>query len=422
MAPKQEIVITGIGVVSPIGIEKETFWSSLREGRSGVRRLETFDDRDLPVPIGASVDDFEPKRYVRPRKSLKVMSRDIQLAFAAADLACEDAGLHEHPVNPERLGVVFGAEMIPCELSELAPAFRGCMVNGEFDFDRWGETAMEEMYPLWMLKYLPNMPACHIGIAQDARGPNNSLTLAEASGLSALAEAARVIERGHADVMISGGASSRINEALWVRNRVFELSRRRDDPAAACRPFDAERDGMINGEGAGAFILESGQHAQTRGANVLARILGYACTFEPVRNGKPLEGRAIRKAIVGAVPDAGLAPEEVGHINAHGVSTRLDDKIEAAAIHDTLGEVPVTAPKSNFGNLGAAAGAVETAVSVLALEHGLIPPTLNYQQPDPECPVRVVHGEPLNSDRPTALILNHTRFGQAVGVVLGAPD
>jgi 3-oxoacyl-[acyl-carrier-protein] synthase II len=421
MAAKREIVITGAGVVSPIGIGNEAFWASLCEGRSGVRHLDVLGEGDLPTSFGADVDDFDPKQYVRPRKSLKVMSRDIQLGFAAADLACTHAGLHSQPIDPERLGIIFGADMINGDLAELVGTYRGCMVDGKFDFSCWGEQAMAEMYPLWMLKYLPNMPACHIGIAQDARGPNNSLTLGDVSSLSAVAEAMRVIERGHADAMITGGTGSRVHPAFWVRSELLELSRRTDNPSAASRPFDAQRDGRVNGEGAGAFLLETRQHAEARGAAVLAHVLGYASTFEPCRNGEALRGRGIRQAIGSALRNAGLQPSDVGHVNANGSSTILDDRIEAQAIRDTLGDVPVTAPKSFFGNLGAGTGAVEMAVSVLALQHRWVPQTLNYQVPDPHCPVNVVRQQPLKIEKPVALLLNHTALGQAVAVILAAP-
>ncbi len=263
MTHKKEIVITGAGVISPIGISQEAFWASLCEGRSGVRKLNTFADPDL-VPFGGEVVDFDPKNYVRQRKSLKVMSRDIQLGFAAADLACIEARHHEHAIDPERLGIVFGDDMIPCELNELVPAYRSCIAGGRFDYNRWGEASMAEIFPLWMLKYLPNMPACHIGIAQDARGPNNTLTLGDVSSLSAAAEAVRVIERGAADAMIVGGAGSRIHPTMLFRGGLFELSRRSDNPAGASRPFDATRDGMVNGEGAGAFVFEAKENAQAR--------------------------------------------------------------------------------------------------------------------------------------------------------------
>lgn len=422
MTRMREIVITGVGVVSPIGIGNDPFWASLLEGRSGVRSLGLFDDGDLPVTLGAEVREFHPQRYVRPRKSLKVMNRDIQLAFVAADLACTDAGFEQCRVDPERLGIVFGADMMACDLGEMVDAYRGCTVSGKFDFSLWGKRALEEMHPLWMLKYLPNMPACHIGIAQDARGPNNTLTLGEVSSLAAISEAIRVIQRGQADAMIAGGASSRLHPAVWMRNPVYQPSRRGHDPAGACRPFDADRDGMVHGEGAGAFVLEDRGHAEGRRATIRARILGHASTFEPRPRGHALRGTAIRAAIGNAIEDARLQPADVGHVNAHGLSTRLDDELEAQAIRDTLGDVPVTAPKSFFGNLGAGSGAVEAAVSVLAFQKGLVPHTLNYERPDPKCPVNVIHGEPMPLTKPAALMLNHARVGQSAAMVLGVPD
>jgi len=419
MATKDEIVITGVGVVSPIGIGKKAFWDALCEGRSGIRHLNLFDDTSLPAPFGGEVTDFDPKQYVRPRKSLKVMSREIQMAFAAADLACVDADIEKNPVDPERLGVIFGSDLAPCELSEITGAFHACMVDGKFDFRRWGVAAMPTMYPLWMLKYLPNMPACHIGIAKDARGPNNSITLDDVSSLSALAEAARVLERGQADMIIAGGVGSRIHPMLMIRFSAMGLSRRSDDPVGACRPFDALRDGMVLSEGAGSFVMETRHSADARGVPILARVLGYASAFEPTRNGQGLRGTAIRRVIVGALAEAGLAPNDIGHVAAHGVSGLIDDQIEAEAIRDTLGDVPVTAPKSYFGHLGPASGALETIVSVLSLQHGMVPATLNYEEPDPRCPINVISGQPMLSECPTALILSYTRHGQAVAVVLG---
>jgi 3-oxoacyl-[acyl-carrier-protein] synthase II len=419
MSTEREVVITAMGIVSPIGIGKDRFWDSLCSGRSGVRRLELFAACGRP-PIGADVSDFDPKQYVKPRKALKVMSRDIQLGFTAADLACADAGLKEHPLDPERSGVVFGADMIACEIDELGAPYRACIHEGNFQMSDWGGRALAELFPLWMLKYLPNMPACHIGIVHDLRGPTNALILGEVSSLASVAEAARVIRRGQADAMVAGGVGARVQPMIWTHEQALEFSQRADNPAAACRPFDAQRDGMLNGEGAGAFVLETRASAQARGAKVLARVVATASAFEPRPKGHPLEGTAIRRAIREALRQAGLKPSEVGHVNAHGMSTRHDDRIEAQAIRAELGDVPVTAPKSFFGYLGAGSGAVELAASLLALEHGQIPPTLNYEHPDPECPVNVVHGRPLATTARTALVLNHSRLGQSVAVVLAA--
>ncbi len=418
MATQREVVITGMGVVSPIGNDMETYWDSMVSLRSGIRRLDLFGDSDIPTPIGGVVPEFNAKAVVRPRKALKVMSRDIQMAFVAADSAMKTADFGESGIEPERLGIVFGADMIACELDEMVSAFRSCMVDGRFDFSLWGEKAMAELYPLWMLKYLPNMPACHIGIAHDARGPNNSLTLAEVSSLSAIAEAARVIARGDADAMIAGGTGCQIHPTIWVRHHAYEMAHDFESPERALRPFDANRTGMVHGEGAGAFVLEAREHAEARGATILARILGFAGTFQPKGRKQVAAGEAVRQAIRLSLASAGLSPGEIGHVNAHGVGTVNDDRIEAQAIHDVLGDVPVTAPKSFFGNLSAGTGAVELAATVLAFRHGQIPPTLNYSHPDADCPVDVVHGEPRTTSTHTAVVLNQSRIGQSVAMIL----
>jgi 3-oxoacyl-[acyl-carrier-protein] synthase II len=430
MVLSREVVITGVGVVCPIGVGQDAVWASLVEGRSGIRSLGWFGD-PAKGPLGATVTGFEPGKFVRPRKNLKVMSRDIQLGVAAADMACVEAGVIGH-VDPERFGVLYGADMIAADLEELAPAYRACMGNDAFRFEDWGQKALADLFPLWMLKYLPNMPACHIAIAQDARGPNNSLTMAEVSSLAAFLEAADAIRRGVVDVMIAGGTSSRIHPTVYLHNVGREMSRRCEDPAAACRPFDAQRDGMVYGEGAAAVVLESRGHAESRGAGdkILATLVTGASAFEPwrkpgqndSRGGWHIEGASIRTALHMVLQRSGLSAGDIGHVNAHGLSTALDDRVEAQAIRDVLGDVFVTAPKSSMGNLGAACGAVETVVSLLALRRGLIPPTLNYTQPDPACPVRVVCGEPAPIGRKTAVVLNHAFTGQAVAMMISAEN
>ena len=418
--PACQPVITGLGVVSPIGIGLGPFWESLRAGRSGVRTITRFDPTGLAAPFGGEVLGFDPKQYVKPRKSLKVMSREIQFGFAAADMAMTDAGLGPGAVEPERLGVVFGCDMIYSDIEELIPAYQKCIVDGRFQFQRWGERALGEMFPLWMLKHLPNMPASHIGIAHDARGPTNSSTLGEVSSLLAVIEGMRIIERGHADVMIVGGTSTRLHPAALAYRGDFWLSQRANEPEKASRPFDSARDGMVNGEGAAALILESRAHAQRRKARILASAVAASSRFEPRRNGTPMQGTAVRSAIAATLQSAGLQPQEIGYVGAHGLSTVEHDRAEAQAIHAVMGDVPVTAPKSYFGNLGAGSGAVELAAHVLALHAGEIPMTLNYEQPDPECPIRVVRGEPAILSKRTALVLSQATMGQAAAVVISA--
>lgn len=419
MEPAPEIVITGLGVVSPIGIGRDAYWNALIAGRSGVHLIDRYADTPLPVRFGGEVLDFDGKQYVTPRKSLKVMSREVQFGFAAGHMAWHDARLVAGAVDPERFGVVFGADMMYGEEPELADPYGSCLVGGKFDFSLWGQKAMDRIFPLWMLKYLPNMPACHIGISLDARGHNNTLAEGDVSSLDAVAEALRVFERGKHDVMIVGGVGQRINTTVWLWQRHDRMSHRHEDPAAASRPFDLDRDGFVYGEGAGALVLETRRHAIARGAPILARVLSTASACEPRRKDRPPQGTAIRRTITSALARAGLSPADIGHVNAHGSSDVDHDPIEAQAIRDTLADVPVTAPKSLFGNLGAGSGAVEMIASVLALQSDTVPASINYDAPDPACPVNVIHGEPLHSAKPAALVLNQAPMGQAVAVVIG---
>ncbi|QDS97294.1 beta-ketoacyl-[acyl-carrier-protein] synthase family protein [Adhaeretor mobilis] len=412
-----EVVITAVGIVSPIGIGNEQVWHSIENRTSGVRSVPELVEAGLPVPICGSVVDFEAKQFVKPRKSLKVMSRETQIGFAAAELAWQDAGLEEGNVDPERFGVINGANMFAPETLEMVAAIHACDTQGRFDFTRWGKEGMPEIIPLWLLKFLPNMTPCHIGIFHDARGPTNSIVGGEGSGLCALIEATNVIERGHADLMVAGGNSSRLNlmDLMWHGD--VDLTKRVQSPSEAMRPFDANRDGYVNGEGAAMYTLESRQHAEARGAAIIGTIRGYARRSEPSAASQKPSGQSICQSIDASLQSANLTAGDIGHVNAHGLSTPHADRIEAEAICAKLGDVPVTAPKSYFGHLGAGSGAVELAVSLLALRHGKIPPTLNHESPDPACPVNVV-SEMQASNQNTVMALNHKSMGQAVALVV----
>ncbi len=417
MPSRTNVVITGVGVVSPIGIGRGPFWDALGQRQSGVRILPVLADLDLPVRIGAPVMDFQPRQYVRPRKALKVMSREVQIGFSAATLAADDAHLDVDQVDPDRFGVVYGSEMLYCEPQEMLPAYAKCMADGEFDFAKWGDASMSQMYPLWMLKYLPNMTACHIGISHDARGPNNTICLGDVSGLLALIEAAHIIQRGRADVMLAGASSSRISTTPMVYRGTGNLSHRNDAPHEASRPFDAGRDGLVNGEGAGAVVLESEAHARERGASVLATLAGWNVRYGAFETAGRHEDAIVQSARA-ALRHAGVAAESVHHANAHAAGTVDGDALEARAIQRALPNVPVTAPKSYFGHMGPAGSVVELIVSILALVEGHVPVTLNYTTPDPRCPVRVIHGQPLAVDRFRAVSLSQSSTGQAAAVVI----
>ena len=423
-------MITGIGAATPLGVGKECVWDHFCAGTSGVAPIRLIDGEALPARIAGEVKDFDPRAYVKQRKTLKVMSRESQLGIAAAVLACRDAGIEDGAIDPERFGVVLGADRICSALDDSDLIYRPCMVDGRFDFSRWGPHGMASGFPLCFLKVLPNMVACHISINQDARGPNNTIHQCDTSSLQAVIEAARVIQRGMADVMIAGGASSAMNPFDWAaRGASGRLSPRSDPPPDVMRPFDARRDGEVAAEGAAVYILESSRHAQARKARVLARILGGASAAEPAGHSPPRLAKAARPLGTGlqramrlAMAEAGLRPEQIGHVNAQGASLPLEDPIEARAIHACLPEVPVTAPRSYFGNASAAAGALEMIASVMAVGEGRIPATLNYQRPDPECPVPVIHGKPLVTTLRTALAINWTRIGQATALVLAGPE
>lgn len=419
MESSPRVVITGIGVVSPIGIGATAYWDAMCQMRSGVVSLESDATRGMPLSIGGAIPNFDGKDYVKPRKALKVMSREIQTGFSAASMAIEAAGLGPGQLPPDRSGVVFGSEMLYCEPEDMVAVHNRCIQDGEFHFSQWGPSFGSEMYPLWMLMYLPNMTACHIAIAQDARGPNNTICQGEASSLLALVEAASIIRRGHADVMICGGSSSRLSITPMLYRGVERLARRIETPSAACRPFDAERDGMVNGEGAAAFILEREEFAVARGARILARITGWGVTFGSREPAPRNHQAAIERSMQQALRTSDLNPVDIGHVNAHASGTLEDDPWEAQAIRSVLGDVPVTAPKSFFGNIGSGGGAVELVAGVLALQHGLVPPTLNYETPDPACPVRVVAKGPLSGRPATALVLSQSGTGQAACVALG---
>jgi 3-oxoacyl-[acyl-carrier-protein] synthase II len=415
---EREVVITGVGIVSPIGVGREAVWNAIQSRASGVRRLAHLVAAGWLAPFGGEVVDFDPKALIEPRKSIKVMSRDIQLASAAAELAFQDACLSQSTLNPDRFGVVGGAGVMYCDLEELRVPFLEWIKQEDFDIHRWSREAMGELYPLWMLKYLPNMPACHIGIRYDARGPNNTIAEGDVSSLLALIEAADVIRRDHADVMIVGGTGSRINvsELMWHRGARLACNGQ-FAPEAVCRPFDAQRSGQVYGEGAAQIVIETREHAERRGARIMARFAGSAVRCEPAAEDNKPTGRAITRAIRAAIGASQLDAGDIGHVNAHGNSTLEDDPIEARAIREILGDVPVTAPKSYFGNLGQGSGMVELVVSLLAMSHGVVPPTLNYETPDPECPVNVVRE--MQPSRGQAFVkLSHNPTGQAAAVVV----
>jgi 3-oxoacyl-[acyl-carrier-protein] synthase II len=414
------VVFTGVGVVSPLGLGLEPFWNGLLEGRSGVRRIQHFDPTGLPVEFGGEVPEFDAKQHIRPRKSLKVMSREIQFAFTAAEMALRDAGLQVGQFPPERLGVVFGADMIYGELPDIQDAVSVSREpeTNQFHINRWASEGMSKIFPLWLLKYLPNMPACHVAIANDARASCNSIILGEVSALVALAEGVRLIERGLADMVIVGGVGHQINPTNIAFRANQELSKRAADPENACRPFDAARCGSVFGEGATALVIENAEYARKRGAKNMGRILSYAIRHEPNKQGVPLAGIAMRRVLESCLQQAGVEPQQLAHVHAHGIGQREVDATEARMIAAVTGQVPVLAIKGATGNSSAGSGALELAASLKSLETRLIPPSRNCDHVAADCPIDVVHHEPRQAANRYALKLSHSNNGQSAAVLI----
>ncbi len=419
------VVVTGVGVVSPIGIGNERFWDSLVQNRSGIDFLHSQSTDGLPSAFGAEVRDFDPLKYLREKKFVKVMCRDIQLGVASSNLAVKDAKIEPGDVDPWRFGVEFGAGRMTSHPSELAAAVELCSDSEGFHPERWGPEPMGHIAPLWLLRQLPNMPACHVSIDHNAMGPNNTITCRDASALLALAEAVRVIESGRADCMIVGASSSNIHPVDIAKFHRFEgLSRRSDDPSRACRPFDFERDGAVVGEGAASFVIESYEHAVRRGADIYAEILGVGAGCDGRGHVNESAGTGLVRAMQSAIQRASIRPDELGHINAQGKSTQPDDIVESRAYHRAFGDcvlkIPVTAMKSFVGHFDAGAGAVELAGTLLALKYGEVPATLNYEVPDPRCRLNVVREHARRLNTRTAITVNRTAMGQSAAAVLRA--
>jgi 3-oxoacyl-[acyl-carrier-protein] synthase II len=344
------------------------------------------------------------------------------MGVAAAERALTDAGLAAGGHDPERTGVVFGTDYMLSEPDEFSTGIATCADEArEFHFEKWGKEGMPKMTPLWLLKYLPNMPASHVAIYNDLRGPNNSLTLREAAGCTSVGEAFRVIQRGHADAMVVGACGTRIHAMKAIHSSTQEevapaVNGHGDvDPAEASRPFDRDRTGMVLGEGAGVVVVEELETAKARGATIYAELIGAGSSTAADRNRVALRDLALANAMRAALRDAGGTPWTVGHIQAHGLGTRTCDEAEARAIRDVFGgldkPLPVTAAKSYFGNLGAGSAMVELIAGILSLQNDTLYATRNYRTPDPACNVDVVREPRKPGD--SFLKLSVTPQGQA---------
>ncbi len=374
---RKRVVITGIGVVSPVGSDVETFWKNITSGKSGVGRITKFDPTDFPVQIAAEVKDFDPLKYFDKRE-VRRFDPFIQFAVAAADQAVKSAGIDDEGLDRERIGVLIGSGI-------------GGLNTVETQHKILLEKGPRRVSPYCVPMEIINMASGIVSIRYGFKGPNISVVTACATGTHAIGEAYRTILYGDADVMVAGGAESCITPlsvAGFAAARA--LSTRNDEPEKASRPFEKNRDGFVMGEGAGIVVLEEYEHAKRRGVPILAEVVGYGTSGDAYHMTAPAPGgEGAARAIRNALKDAGISPQQVDYINAHGTSTKFNDLYETMAIKsvfkDHAYKVKVSSIKSMIGHLLGAAGGVEVVSSVLTIKTGVIPPTINYEEPDPEC-------------------------------------
>lgn len=415
-------VVTGLGVLSSIGSDPDTFWQALLAGKTGIKRIGLFDPSELPCQVAGEMTDFDAKNFLdkKDRKQLRVMARTIQLAVACAQSAITHSKVSKPSLDLTRFGVIFGAGMVAMELPETADAAAVCKLpeRGKIDLQKWGTRGLEVIQPLWMLRYLPNMLACQVSILHDAQGPNNTITQDDVAGMLALGEAMRILRRDHADFLLVGGAESRVNPLSMTRQSLFlPLSRHNADPGTACRPFDSGRTGLVLGEGSGILVVEELAHAKGRGAEIYAEVAGFGAAF----NGKN-QADAIERSIRIAMAQAGVGPDDIDHVNASGLGSEKEDRFEAqgiaAAFSGRKEPIEVTTIKANVGHLGGSSATLEMSAAVLSLKHGQVPGTLNHSKTDPSCPVKVLSGGPRPLGRPCVVKTSFTSEGQCAAAVL----
>ena len=399
---RTRVVVTGLGAVTPLGNSVPEYWRAVCDGRSGVGPITRFDPKRLDARIAAEVKGFDPLKVIE-KKELKKLDLFIQYALVAGVEAIEDAKVDFSQVDPTRAGALVGSG-----------------IGGILSVLEWHKVLLEKgpgrISPFFIPSLIVNMASGQLSIRYKLKGPNSSVVTACATGNHAIGDAFRIIQRGDADLMVAGGSEAIIDELpLGGFAQMKALSTRNDDPARASRPFDADRDGFVAGEGAGIVVLESADHARRRGARVYAEIVGYGMTADAYHMTAPdPDGDGAVRAMTTALKDGGLRPEDVGYINAHGTSTPYNDKTETLAIKQVFGahagRLAVSSTKSMTGHLLGAAGGIEAVVTVLALHHGILPPTINYETPDPDCDLDYVPNAARKADVQTA-ISNGFGFG-----------
>jgi len=432
------VAITGLGAISPLGLTVGDMWAGLLNGRCGIRKITAFDPVGFSCKLAGQVPDYRVQQYVPKsyRKAVKLMSRDIELATIAANEALTNSGIITKGIDPEkvnvdptRVAINLGAGLISCDLVELAPTVAASITDGKFDIHKWGKEGLELVTPLWLLKYLPNMLACHIGIIHDIQGPSNTITCAEASGHLAISEAAQIIARGDSDIALAGGAEAKVNPIVMIRQILLKRATidNNDRPAAACRPFDADAKGSVFGEAAGIIVLENIDRAGQRGAKIYAEVagVGHSNNINTAYEHLEPDGKGIQIAIEKAMADAQIEADDLDLIVPHGTAIAADDLAEAGAIEAALGKVakdiPVWPTKSMLSNTGAAAGALDVIAAVCAMDEGKLPAAKNCDRKADGCNLNIVTQSQQKKIR-YALCCSYTYGGQTAAVVLSRPS
>jgi 3-oxoacyl-[acyl-carrier-protein] synthase II len=423
---KRRVVVTGIGAVTPVGNSVESTWDALKRCDSGIGPITHFDASSFPTTFAAEVKGFNLGDHIPNPERFEFAGRNIHFAIGAASQAVKDSGILESGLDPAMFGVYLGAGEGQQDFQLFMRLIAESQQNGEFDIDQFTRKGLENFNPRVEIEQEPNMPAGHLASLFDAQGPNlNSLTACAASS-QAIGEAVEIIRLGEADAMLSGGAHSMIHPfGVTGFNLLTALSTHNENPRQASRPFDRNRDGFVLGEGAGMLILEELEHAKKRGAHIYGEVIGYGSTADAYRiTDIHPEGRGATACINMALRDAGIGKTDIHYINAHGTSTAVNDRVETAAIKLSLGEAayktPVSSTKSMMGHLIAAAGSAEAIVCLLAIRDGVLPPTINYETPDPDCDLDYVPNQPREQKVTRALSNSFGFGGQNISLIFSA--
>lgn len=412
----RRVAITGLGLMTPCGQGWQPYWQAVVEGRSHINFISALSIENYPHKLGGEIRDFNPGEYIKQRKSLKVMSREIQLAVVASHLALLDSAIKLPETDLTRFGISLGTGVINNDLDEIGAGIRsGLDESGKFSMNKFGQSGIRSLFPLWFLKYLPNMPACHISMTHGLQGPNNTITTSSTAGVQAIGEAYKVIQRGDADLMIAGSTDSKINAMGISRFQLLGLlSKHETNPETAYCPFDRKHDGIVLGEGAGLVVLEDWEHAKKRGAKIYAELTGYGCASDFHHDQhfrEDIQGK--RGAMVRALSDAQVNPDEVDLLMANGSGVPQDDRMEARAVEsvfeNSLRDLKVTGVKPITGHLVYGSGGVELGAAALSLYEGVIPQLANFETPDPGCDLPFVKKSEHSSVR--RLVLNSFGFG-----------